>query len=308
MKSNLYFLSLLILFFSIQEVKSQEVGSIVKQYIPNITVASPQAASISKVGEIPIDLSTGRMNYNIPIFEIKEGDFTMPINLSYNYSGLLLDETPGYAGVGWTFNIGGSILHSINGLDDVGHEYNKETVYKYINKLPPYDDYLSPAGLSAINNFTEFVSNGIIDGEPDKYSVNAGNLNCSFYLNKDNNAIFLKNENYKVSGYSHSGFTVTDDQGINYIFNKPLNNSRSSAENSSDYIASFLLTEINFPTTTNKILFEYDAVATTYTDKSISQTLTQNSTQLVHAQSFDLNNNTAYTIIETNKLKKNHYQ
>ena len=304
MKSNLYFLSLLILFFSIQEVKSQEVGSIVKQYIPNITVASPQAASISKVGEIPIDLSTGRMNYNIPIFEIKEGEFTMPINLSYNYSGLLLDETPGYGGVGWTFNIGGSILHSINGLDDVGHEYNKETVYKYINKLPPYDDYLSPAGLSAINNFTEFVSNGIIDGEPDKYSVNAGNLNCSFYLNKDNNAIFLKNENYKVSGYSHSGFTVTDDQGINYIFNKPLNNSRSSAENSSDYIASFLLTEINFPTTTNKILFEYDAVATTYTDKSISQTLTQNSTQFVHAQSFDLNNNTAYTIIETNKLKK----
>ncbi|MEZ0182555.1 DUF5977 domain-containing protein [Flavobacterium oncorhynchi] len=304
MKSSLYTILFFVLFFNIYKVKAQDQEDPRKQYIPNITVASPQAAAISKVGEIPIDLSTGRMNYTIPIFEIKEGDFTMPINLSYNYSGLLLDETPGYAGVGWTFNIGGSILHSINGLDDVGHEYNKETVYKYINKLPPYDDYLSPAGLSAINNFTEFVANGIIDGEPDKYSVNVGNLNCSFYLNKDNNAIFLKNENYKVSGYSHSGFTITDDQGINYIFNKPLNNSRSSGENSSDYIASFLLTEINFPTTTNKILFEYDAVATTYTDKSISQTLTQNSTQYVHAQSFELNNNIAYTTIETNKLKK----
>ena len=125
-----------ILLINSQKVKSQEADAL-KSHIPNITVASPQAASISKVGEIPIDISTGRMNYTIPIFEIKEGDFSMPINLSYNYSGLLLDDAPGYAGVGWTFNIGGSILHSINGLDDTNREYQKEYAYNYINKLSP---------------------------------------------------------------------------------------------------------------------------------------------------------------------------
>ena len=304
MKSFIYTLLFIGLFFTIQKVKAQDEGGTQKQYIPNITVASPQAASLSKVGEIPIDLSTGRMNYTIPIFEIKEGSFTMPINLSYNYSGLLLDETPGYAGVGWTFNIGGSILHNINGLDDYGHESDKESIYNYINKLPPFDDYLSPEGLTRINHFAEFVANGIFDGEPDKYSVNAGNLNCSFYLDKDNNAIFLKNENYKVSGYSHSGFTVTDDKGIRYIFNKALNNSRSSANNSSDYISSFLLTEINFPYSTNKILFEYDAVDSSYNDKSITQTLTQNSSKVGIVQSFEINKNISYTNIGTNKLKK----
>ncbi|KQO27272.1 hypothetical protein ASF10_23305 [Flavobacterium sp. Leaf82] len=308
MKSNIYILFFFIIFFNVQKVKSQDEGGVAKQYIPNITVASPQAASISKVGEIPVDLSTGRMNYTIPIFEIKEGNFTMPINLSYNYSGLLLDETPGYAGVGWALNIGGSILHSINGLDDSQHQSDKQSIYNYINKLPPFDDYVSPQGLSTINDFTEFVANGIFDGEPDKYCVNAGNLNCSFYLDKDNNAIFLKNENYKVSGYSHSAFTITDDKGINYIFNKSLINSRSSAENSSDYIASFLLTEINFPTSTNKILFKYESDVSnqyiSYSDRSVTQTLTQNSTQYGTVQSFEINKNISDTQVRVDKLKK----
>ena len=305
MKSSLYTILFFVLFFNIYKVKAQDTGDAQKQYIPNITVAAPQAASISKVGEIPVDISTGRMNYTIPIFEIKEGNFSMPINLSYNYSGLLLDETPGYAGMGWAFNIGGSIVHSINGLDDVGRENDKVKAYNYINKLPPFDDYNSPEGLTTINHYLENVSNGIFDGEPDKYIVNAGNLNCSFYLDKDNNAIFLKNENYKVSGFSHAGFTIIDDKGINYIFNKPLNASKSSGASSFDYISSFLLTEINFPNTSNKVLFEYENVVTeSYTDINLSQTLTQNSTQYVEAQGFELNNNKTYTIVETNKLKK----
>ena len=303
MKSNIYSFLFFLVFFT-QNVKSQEEGDVKKNYIPNITVAPPQAASISKVGEIPIDISTGRMNYTIPIFEIKEGSFSMPINLSYNYSGLILDETPGYAGVGWVFNMGGSILHSINGLDDVGREYNKETVYKYINKLPPYDDYSTAAGLTTINHYLENVSNGVFDGEPDKYSVNAGNLNCSFYIDKDNNAIFLKNENYKVVGYSHSGFTITDDQGVNYIFNRILNASKSSGASSFDYISSFLLTEINFPSTPNKIVFEYETTDNSYTDINISQTLTQNSSQYGIVQSSLIDNNKTSTIVGTNKLKK----
>ncbi|WP_163410244.1 DUF5977 domain-containing protein [Flavobacterium ajazii] len=303
MKQYALIFYIIILLINSQKVKSQEADAL-KSHIPNINVASPQAASISKVGEIPIDISTGRMNYTIPIFEIKEGDFSMPINLSYNYSGLLLDEAPGYAGVGWTFNIGGSILHSINGLDDTNREYQKEWVYKYVNKLPPYDDYISSSGLTTITQYLESVSNGVFDGEPDKYNVNAGNLNCSFYLDKDNNPIFLKNSNYKVSGYSYSGFTITDDKGVNYIFDIVQNTTKSLGAESSEYISSFLLREINFPTSTNKIIFEYDTVTDSYNDINVSQTLTLNSTQYLTNQSQLLNTNKTYTILDTNKLKK----
>ncbi|CAD0002154.1 DUF5977 domain-containing protein [Flavobacterium salmonis] len=303
MKQYALIFYIIILLINYQEVKSQEVDAL-KSNIPNITVASPQAASISKVGEIPIDIATGRMNYTIPIFEIKEGDFTMPINLSYNYSGLLLDEAPGYAGVGWTFNIGGSILHSINGLDDTGREAHKEYVYNYINKLPPFDDYATTSGLTTIQHYLENVANGILDGEPDKYSVNAGSLNCSFYLDKDSNAFFLKNGNYKVSGYLHTGFTVTDDKGINYIFNIPTESSKSSGESSSIYISSFLLTEINFPTTTNKILFEYSPSVDFSNDINVNQTLILKGTMSVGRQDGEIITNKTYSNAGTNKLKK----
>ncbi|SHH28349.1 YD repeat-containing protein, partial [Flavobacterium defluvii] len=288
---------------SFQLTAQSEENSANNNFIPNITVAPPQVAAMAKVGEIPIDIATGRMNYNIPIFEIKEGNFSMPINLSYNYSGLILDEVPGYAGVGWTFNIGGSILHSINGLDDTHREYQKEWVYNYINKLPPYDDPVSPSGLTRITNYLANISNGVFDGEPDKYIVNAGNLNCSFYLDKDNNAIFLNNEKYKVSGYSHTGFTITDSQGVNYIFNIPLDVTKSSGLDSYDYISSFLLTEINFPTTTNKILFEYENDSKIYNDIQINETLVQFSTEYT-IQNSEIIKNKTFSGTFTSKLKK----
>ena len=302
-KLFLYKICFIVLLIGIQVANAQDSTDPGKQYIPNITTAPPQVASMSKVGEIPIDISTGRINYTITIFEIKEGNFTMPINLSYNYSGLLVDETPGYAGVGWTFNIGGSILHSINGLDDINREYQKEWVYKYINKYPPYDDYNSPSGLTTINHYLENVANGIFDGEPDKYIVNAGNLNCSFYLDKDNNPMFLKNSNFKVSGYSYSGFTVTDEKGINYVFDILQNTSKSSGEDSTDYISSFLLREINFPTTSNKITFEYISNSS-YSDLNVSQTFTSNSTQYGANQGGLLITSKTYNIGDNNKLKK----
>jgi len=304
MKSNLYIFLFFIIFLNIQKVKSQDQDNPQKPYLPNITVSAPQAASLGKVGEIPIDISTGRMNYSIPIFEIREGAFSMPINLSYNYSGLVLDEVPGYAGVGWTFNIGGSILHSINGLNDEGHENDKQYIHNYINKLPPYNDQSTPAGQTNINNFLEYIANGIFDGEPDKYSVNIGNINCSFYLDKDNNPVFLKNENYKLSGNSTLGFTLTDDQGINYVFNLRQTADKVTENEQYSYNSSFLITEINFPFTTNIITFEYsDAIQ--YNDINFSQSLIKSTNQYGNPNNnFVLRNNNTTTILNTVRLNK----
>ena len=303
-KLFLFRICLLIQLFGIQIANAQDSTDPSKQYIPNITIAPPQVASMSKVGEIPVDISTGRLNYTIPIFEITEGSFKMPINLSYNYSGLQVDETPGYGGVGWTFNIGGSILHTINGLNDENHENDKQYVHNYINNLSPYEDQTTLGGIAKISQFLESISNGIFDGEPDKFTVNAGNINCSFYLDKDNNPIFLKNENYKVSGKSFNGFTITDDQGINYIFNLSQTADKVTENNQYSYNTSFLITEINFPFTSNKILFEYTNPIQ-YNDTFLNQSLTQTTNEYGNPNNnFKLKTNTTYTIINSIKLKK----
>jgi 20S proteasome alpha/beta subunit len=300
-----YSFFLIILVLNTLLVKAQDPTNPGKQYIPNITTASPQVTSMSKVGEIPIDISTGRINYTIPIFEIQEGGFTMPINLSYNYSGLLLDETPGYAGVGWTFNIGGAILHSINGLNDENYENHKTAIDAYVNKQPPYNDTSSLETQTLISHLLGNISNGIVDGEPDKYTINIGNINCSFYLDKSNNPIFLKNENYKLTGNSSAGFTLTDDQGINYVFDSALTATKSTIENDFDYNSSFLLSEINFPNTTNKILLQYDANPGSYTDTNISQTLIKTTNQFGNPDNdFSLRTNDISTFLSIRNLSK----
>ncbi|WP_185965959.1 RHS repeat domain-containing protein [Flavobacterium sp. ZT3R18] len=257
--------------------KAQDPTNPSKQYIPNITTASPQVAAMSKVGEIPIDISTGRINYTIPIFEIQEGNFTMPINLSYNYSGLLFDETPGHAGVGWTFNIGGSILHTVNGLDDYHHEQDKKIIDDYLNVKPPYDKN-SSNGVNRISELLKRISDGYIDGEPDKYSINIGNINSSFYLDKNGNPVFLKNENYKITRTQNDGFILVDDQGINYVFDLIISADKGQGDNSYGYASGYLVTEINFPNTSNKIIFQYEnanLLNENYINETLIKTLDQ---------------------------------
>ena len=271
-------------------------------YIPNISVAPPQVATMSKVNEIPVDIATGRINYSIPIFDIKEGDFTMPINLSYNYSGLLVDETPGYAGVGWTFNIGGAVMHVIKGLNDEEHIPDRNLIHNYMNKLPPYQDENDPQSKAKILDLFEKITEGRIDGRPDKYSVNIGNINCSFYLDKDDNPIFLKNENYKLIKNGSSGFTLTDDKGINYIFSLPqLSQNTGPGMEGYSYTSSFLIKEINFPYTTNKILFEYTASNNLY---DVYNSYTSVNTIMNNSNTWSTNKNRTETTSTFTKLSK----
>ncbi|EZH73880.1 hypothetical protein ATO12_13410 [Aquimarina atlantica] len=54
---------------------------------PQIFPTSPEAASLGKYGEIPVNLSTGRINHSIPLYTINEAGFSLPISLSYNPDG-----------------------------------------------------------------------------------------------------------------------------------------------------------------------------------------------------------------------------
>jgi hypothetical protein len=301
-KNNVVFIKVLLILFTIVTNAQNPENNADNNYIPNFFPTTPQVASLSKASEIPVDISTGRLNYNIPIFEISEGNFNMPINLSYNYSGLQVDETPGYAGVGWTFNIGGSILHNIKSLNDEEHPNDKTKIHNYINKIPPYHDENLPESKAMILDLYEKLSKGNIDGRPDKYSINIGNINCSFYLDKDNNPIFLKNEKYNLIVNSSGGYTLTDDKGINYLFNlKQLSQSWGPSFEGTNYTSSFLITEINFPNSSNKILFEYQPQNTLY---DIYDSYSSTKTQIGYYTSWSTNSNRTYTSSTVSKLSK----
>lgn len=81
------------LFFNIPKSTAQNsLTAANTSFVPNVFLPTPQQASLAKVSEIPVDITTGRMDFKIPIYEIKEIGLSLPISLSYNYSGLVLDK------------------------------------------------------------------------------------------------------------------------------------------------------------------------------------------------------------------------
>jgi hypothetical protein len=98
-----------------QQIANAQNGIQVPNYVPQ----SPVAAAYSRYGEIPVDFSTGVPKIEIPIYNLKVGDSTIPITISYHASGIKVRDVASEIGLGWVINIGGVVTANILGIPDV---------------------------------------------------------------------------------------------------------------------------------------------------------------------------------------------
>src|SRR6186713_1482681 len=78
----------------------------------------PTAERLSQAaGSTSVDLQTGVLHYSIPLMQIGQDGYNIPINLSYSAKGVKVKESIGEtAGVGWSLSYGaGIITRSIRG-------------------------------------------------------------------------------------------------------------------------------------------------------------------------------------------------
>lgn len=128
-----------------------------KTFIP----PSPNAASLGKYGDIPVSYHTGIPNISIPLYQLKEGDVTLPLSLSYHASGIRVSEVASWVGLGWTLNAGGAITRSMQHGPDEG-----PLPGKVHDPPPPYwinggvyhtgyyrDGFTLPPGYEDVENF-----------------------------------------------------------------------------------------------------------------------------------------------------------
>src|SRR5688572_15405870 len=101
---------------------------------PQYQPPSPEASSLAKYGDFSVNLNTGIPDITIPIYSIQVGNFTFPISISYNASGVRLAEVASRVGLGWSLNAGGVISRNIIGLDD-----NNGVLIPPSNFNPSYD-------------------------------------------------------------------------------------------------------------------------------------------------------------------------
>jgi hypothetical protein len=141
-------------------------------YKPNVIPPSPDAASLGRYGEIPVELSKGTPSISISLYEIQSGSLRLPISLSYHASGVRVNDVSTSVGTSWTLNAGGAITRAVNGLPD---EFNGGFRTATFPKENDYNAYNCFIGRLAAFDGTQ------ADGSSDIYYYNY-NQNSGKYM------------------------------------------------------------------------------------------------------------------------------
>ncbi|MBB5620112.1 YD repeat-containing protein [Pedobacter cryoconitis] len=201
-----------------------------------INIASPNAASLGKFGDIPVNYHTGIPQINVPLYTIKDGTLEMPISLSYHAGGVKVAEQASWVGAGWALNAGGVITRSVRGIPDEARNTNRGEK-GHLEDYGFNSFYLQTETSDPLKNFNysdRQVADGIYDAEPDLFSFNFDGYSGKFYFNDDRKPVLVSgNENLKIDYFyrlpvsspafedkSIQGFCITTGNGTKYFFGK----------------------------------------------------------------------------------------
>ena len=107
-----------IIIFSTNPSMGQNDDPLVHNVISKGNVVSPDAASLGKYGEFPVNNYTGLPSISIPLYSVQSGEIGLPISINYHAGGIKVEEMASWVGLGWSLNAGGVITRSVRGIAD----------------------------------------------------------------------------------------------------------------------------------------------------------------------------------------------
>ncbi|HLK28702.1 MAG TPA: DUF5977 domain-containing protein [Puia sp.] len=181
---------------------------------------SPNASGFETSGNTSFSLSTGLPSVNIPVYEIKCGSLSLPISLSYYYSGLQPLQDASWVGLGWNLNVGGIITRSVQGQVDSSNNGG----YNY-GQFPIYYDLFQQSAQNTQNflqsSYYTNTSTGTMfyDLAPDIFECNFGEGSFKFYWYNSRAYMFPYTKGMQISKPSaNANFTIISPNGTTYIF------------------------------------------------------------------------------------------
>lgn len=242
--------------------------------IPN----SPEAEAFAKYGETPVNMYIGKADIQIPLYEYEGKELSLPMTLTYDASGIRVEQEATQSGLGWNLNIGGRISRIVNGLPD-GYLSSLPSAYTTIldadvrNKILQYVDnrvdFPTAAAAEDYFAFLKDINSNRIDTQPDYYNLSALGINDIIVFDVETmQPRTLNNPRIKVSaqisptGNYITGWTVTNDDGTKFHFNSAEETFTDGNDTSSygivkTYYSSWMLTKIESPNRLDIYDFNY---------------------------------------------------
>lgn len=213
----------------------------------NVFAPAPNAASLGKFGEIPVNEHTGIPSINVPIYlwnSIRSG-IQLNVSLGYHAGGNKVEDIASSTGLGWSLNAGAMVTRTVKGLPD-------DNTWGYLNTdplpnlnttlydgdyyhCPPSlsDEYttmdtsriaiIAPFNTAEQIEYTQLYA-GSLDPEQDIFYYSVGDASGKFVLNKNGDVQKIDNSNFKISPLlavsggikTIAGFKIITDRGIIY--------------------------------------------------------------------------------------------
>jgi len=206
---------------------------------------TPESAAFEKYGNIPVNNLTGQANVSIPIYTLKSRLLEAPISLSYDGSGIKVQQEATWVGLGFNLNVGGRITLETRGCVDF--DYNTSNLFSSTvlrsgmqSLFTRLGDSNSSAVLTFANTSFNSQASGDVDnwaainamaqfgvGEPDIFHANFMGHSIDFYFDIITGDLKFLGEksNFDIaSSKDNNGrvtsWTIVDDEGTTYYFNQ----------------------------------------------------------------------------------------
>ncbi len=228
---------------------SGEVSKMVN--IPN----SPEAAAFAKYGDTQVSMFTGVPQINQSLCTIEGREMSVPISLTYDASGIPVEQQASWVGLSWNLNAGGRISRTTNGLPDdyIAVDNAYKTIFNdnataieaesYVNMLMTDSHanltFDTAADAKRYAEFLYLVNTNYVETQADYFSLNVMGLNETIVFERVsgvNVPRVMNNPRIKVEPYLSAttpnyiaGWKITGEDGTQYFFEEIEETTRTNA-------------------------------------------------------------------------------
>lgn len=218
---------------------------------------TPDGASVARNINIPADLYTGRLNVQIPLYTIKSRNFSLPITLEYQTSGLKVEDLTSWVGKGWTLQCGGMVTRIVRGYPD-------ETGY-CDGDCEKIETALATNQKGMNHQFMDNWDKQKVDGEPDIFYFQIPGYSGIFVCDGNGTPHTIPEQSIKIEWVDKNYFRITDENGNIYTLGSGIMTQETSqyklvTDNSykEPYISTWHLEKIETVNHLPIVVFEYE--------------------------------------------------
>lgn len=178
--------------------------------LTDIVTPSPDVSAMTRYSGVPINKSSGSVNYSVPFFSISAGKLSHSVGLSYSGGGVKVSQTASRTGLNWSLTAGGVISRVVNDEpDEVSVRISAPSALSVQNR--------------AMLNFLELaiLTNDGYDTQPDQFNYNFDGFSGRFVLDSAGNVIQIPKSNLKIEhdfDGTNWSFKATAPNGTIYYF------------------------------------------------------------------------------------------